>query len=136
MPGLGADWLAKDENCRPVSEVPVRGDPGISGVCDHSEQRDMRIQPKQNPVAYGDGRERFENGMRAATHRAVGGDQINSALQGSAIKGGESIANLLGWNIFEAIATKSLPVLEPDTAEPAMAVIDESPSRRSGHRCN
>src|SRR5580658_4706422 len=136
MPGLGADRLAKDENCRPVSEVAVRGDRSISGVCDHSEQRDMRIQPEQNPVACGDGREGFENGMGAAEYRAVGSDQINSALQSSAIERWESIANLLGWNILQAVAAKSLPVLEPDTAEPAMAVIDESPSRRSGHRCN
>ncbi len=69
--------------------------------------------------------ERFKYGARAAGHAAIRTHQLHRLRVGFAGNLREAVADVLGSEVLDAIAGELAPIVQPDPAEAAAAIVDQ-----------
>src|SRR5579859_3612902 len=69
--------------------------------------------------------ERFEYRARAAGHAAVRAHQLHGLRVGFAGNLREAVAYVLRGDVLDAIAGELAPIVQPDAAEAAAAIVDQ-----------
>src|SRR2546426_3616316 len=116
-------------------EPPMPGDVAVKPFAEAGEARGMVIPAEQRVLARVISA-RAKGSLGAVENRAVGFDQVEGSFQAFAWQLGKSQghAGVLEWEIVNPLASGMLPTLHPETAEGAVAIIDnEWFGRRGGH---
>ena len=110
----GFDARAEGEASDLIEEIPMASNDAIGKF---AGGRDPRIDAR---LAEG-----FENRARATGHAAVRAHQLHRLRVGFACDLREAVTYILGSEILNAIAGELTPIVQPDAAETAIAIVDQ-----------